>query len=97
MAGLATLKKTKQIVLRAVLGTALAALIGVLVPGISAASAEQLFSVVVHIEYDSGFVYEHAFETGVPASELASLLEDCGRGHQTNRNTVRFYCYVVPE
>jgi hypothetical protein len=92
-----TWNKARQMMLRGVLGTALAALIGILMPGIRAASAEELFSVVVHIEYDSGFVYEHAFETGVPASMLASLLERCGRGHQTNRNTVRFYCYAVPE
>jgi hypothetical protein len=68
----------KEVLSRGLFVTTLTALIGIPATGISAAGASQLWSVVVHIEYDNGFVYEHAFATGVPTSTLPSILEECG-------------------
>ena len=97
MPRLATWKNAKNVLLRGLFATTLAALIGIPATGIAAADASPLWSVVVHIEYDSGFVYEHAFATGVPTSTLPSLLEYCGSAHKWNRNVVRYHCYPVPE
>ena len=97
MPRLATWKNAKNVLLRGLFATTLAALIGIPATGISAAGASQLWSVVVHIEYDSGFVYEHAFATGVPTSTLPSLLGECGSAHRWNQSVVRYHCYPVPE
>ena len=92
----ATRKNMKQVVVQGVLATALAAFVGFLSPGISAAGTSRLWSVVIHIEYDNGFVYEHAFATGVPISTLPSILEACGSSHQFG-SVVRYHCYPTPE
>jgi len=97
MSGFTTRHNVKQLLLRGVFATTLAALIGISAPGMSAASPSQLWSVAVHIEYDSGFEYEITFATGVPLSALPSILEECGRGHGTNRSVIRYYCYPTPE
>ena len=97
MPRLATWKGVKEVLLRGLFATTLTALIGISATGISAAGASQLWSVVVHIEYDNGFVYEHAFATGVPTSTLPSILEECGSAHRWNRSVVRYHCYPVPE
>ncbi len=68
---------TKKL-LSGVLAIVVAALVGIST-GVSAASP--LWSVAVHIEYPDGFVYDHAFATGVPTSELPSILQECARGH----------------
>ena len=90
------LKDVKQVVLRGLFATTLTALIGISAAGISAAGASQLWSVVVHIEYADGFVYEHAFAVGVSTSNLTSILEACGSSHR-NGSVVRYHCYPVPE
>ena len=97
MPRLATWKGAKEVLLRGLFATTLTALIGISATGISAAGASQLWSVVVHIEYDNGFVYEHAFATGVPTSTLPSILEECGSAHRWNQSVVRYHCYPVPE
>lgn len=97
MPRLATWKGVKEVLLRGLFATTLTALIGISATGISAAGASQVWSVVVHIEYDNGFVYEHAFATGVPTSTLPSILEECGRAHRWNRSVVRYHCYPVTE
>ena len=73
---------------------ALMALIGVFGTGTAAATPSQSWSVFVHIEYDDGFVYEHAFATGVPTSDLPSILAECGRSHR-NGSAVRYHCFPV--
>ena len=97
MPRLAMRKGVKDVLLRGLFATTLTALIGISATGISAAGASQLWSVVVHIEYDNGFVYEHAFATGVPTSTLPSILEECGSAHRWNRAVIRYHCYPVPE
>ena len=96
MPNLATWKDVKQVVLRGLFATTLTALIGISAAGISAAGASPLWSVVVHIEYADGFVYEHAFAVGVPTSDLSSILEACGSSHRDG-SVVRYHCYPVPE
>ena len=97
MLRLATLKDVKEVLSRGLFVTTLTALIGIPATGIAAAGASQLWSVVVHIEYDNGFVYEHAFATGVPTSTLPSILEECGSAHRWNQSVVRYHCYPIPE
>ena len=86
----------KRKLLSAALAVALAALGGVLSTGVSAQQASQLWSVAVHIEYADGFIYDHAFATGVPTSELPSILEECGKSHRGG-SAVRYHCYPIPE
>ena len=97
MPGLATRNNLKHMLLRGVFGTTLAAFIGILLTGPSVASASQLWSVVIHIEYDSGFVYEGTLATGVPTSILTSILEECGSAHRWNRSVIRYHCYPTRE
>ena len=92
----ATSKDMKTVLLRGLFAATLTALIGIFPTGISAAGPSQLWSVVVHIEYSDGFVYEHAFAVGVPTSTLPSILEECGSSHRGG-SAVRYYCYPIPE
>ena len=85
----------KRKLLPGLLAVALAAL-GVYSTGVSAAQPARLWSVAVHIEYPDGFVYDHAFATGVPTSELSSMLAACGKSHRGG-SAVRFHCYPIPE
>jgi len=86
--------KTK--LLSGVLALAMAAFAGIYSPAVSAQQAAKTWSVSVHIEYPSGFVYDHAFATGVPASELRTYLLECGQSHR-DQNWLRMYCYAFPE
>ena len=81
MSGLSSRQNTKQRLLRGACAFTLAALVGLFSPGVSAANDSQLWSVVIHIEYVSGFEYEITFATGVPTSSLPSILEYCGSAH----------------
>jgi len=86
--------KTK--ILSVVLAIAMVLVAGISSPGVSAQQAEKTWSVAVHIEYPDGFVYDHAFATGVPASELRTYLLECGQSHR-DQNWLRMYCYAFPE
>ena len=74
----------------------LTALVGLHSTGVAADATTQLWSIAVHIEYADGFVYDHAFATGVPTSQLSSMLAACGRSHAAG-SAVRFHCYPIPE
>jgi hypothetical protein len=97
MSGLSMRQNTKQGLLRGVCGFTLAALIGLFSPGVSTANESQLWSVVTHIEYVSGFEYEITFATGVSTSSLPSILKECGSAHGSNRGVIRYHCYPVAE
>lgn len=92
----AILNDVKNVLLRGLCAATLAALIGIPAAGISAAEASHVWSVVVHIEYSNGTVYEHAFATGVPTSTLSSILAECGQSHRGG-SAVRYHCCPVPE
>ena len=91
----ASWKDVKDVLSRGLFVTTLTALIGIAATGISAAGASPLWSVVVHIEYANGTVYEHAFAVGVPTSDLTSILRECGSSHRFG-SVVRYHCYPVP-
>ena len=91
----ANVKDVKGGLLRVVMAAALAALIAIPATRVAAAG-EQLWSVVVHIEYPNGFVYEHAFATGVPVSDLPAILQACGSAHRFG-SAVRYHCFPVLE
>lgn len=74
----------------------LTVLIGVQARGTTPVVASRQWSIVVHIEYPDGSVYEHAFATGVPTDLMPSSLEACGRSHWTG-SAFRVHCYPVPE
>lgn len=74
----------------------LAALVGLDSTGVAAQSASQSWSVAVHIRYPDGFIYDHAFATGVSTSELPSILAECGRSHWVG-SAVQYHCYAIPE
>jgi len=72
------------------------AMVGLNSTGVSAQQAAKTWSVAIHIEYPNGFVYDHAFATGVPASELNTYLQACGQSHR-DQNWLRVHCYAFPE
>jgi len=86
----------KKKLLSGVFAVALAALVGTYATGVSAQQASPLWSVAVHIRYADGFIYDHAFATGVPTSELPSILAECGQSHRGG-SAVWFHCYPIPE
>jgi hypothetical protein len=86
----------KSKLLAGVLAIAMAvALVGINSTGVSAQPAKT-WSVAIHIEYPDGFVYDHAFATGVAASELNTYLQACGQSHR-DQNWLRLHCYAFPE
>ena len=87
----------KKLVGAGALAATLMAVVGVQSAAL-AANAPRLFSVAVRITYPNGFVYDHAFATGVPTGELSAILQACGQGHAYGAGAgVRFHCYVIPE
>jgi hypothetical protein len=95
MMTLAAVTGVKRLVGAGVFAAALMAMVGVQSAGL-AADAPRLFSVAVRITYPNGFVYDHAFATGVPTSDLFAILQACGQGHAYGPG-VRFHCYAIPE
>ena len=86
----------KKRLLSGVLAVAMASLGGIYSAGVSAQQATRTWSVAIHIEYPDGFVYDQAFATGVPASELHTYLQACGQSHR-DENWLRFHCYAFPD
>jgi hypothetical protein len=86
----------KTRLLSSVFALALTALVGALPAAIFAQPGERLWSVAVHIEYPNGSVYDHAFASGIPTSELPSILQYCGRNHRGG-SFLQFHCYAIPE
>ena len=88
----------KNALVRGMVAATLAALIGIFSTGIAAASASPSWSVFVHIEYPNGFVYEHAFATGVSTADLPSMLEECAVAHMYGVGSwLQFRCFPSPE
>jgi hypothetical protein len=96
MPRLTTLKAMRKLLLPGVFAAAVATMIGFHATGVSA-QGDQLWSIAVHIEYQSGFVYEHVFAEGVSTETMPSILADCARFHGTNRGVVNYYCFPIPE
>ena len=78
-----------------VLAVALA-VVGIHTTSVAAQQTAKTWSVAVHIEYPDGFVYDHAFATGVTNAQKNEMLADCNRSHRFG-SAVLFYCYPIPE
>jgi len=86
----------KRKLLAGVLAVVMTALVGISSTGVSAAAASQLWSVAVHLAYADGSAYDIVLATGVPSSELHSILAECGRSHWQG-SVVRYHCYPIAE
>lgn len=86
----------KRKLLSGVLAVVLTALVGISSTGVSAAAASPLWSIAVHLAYADGSAYDIVLATGVPASEVHSMLAECGQSHWTG-SVVRYHCYPIPE
>jgi hypothetical protein len=73
---------------------ALTALIGFQASGVAA--QEQLYSIVIHFQYQDGFEFDYVLERGVPTAELGAALAECGRSHR-NGSYIHYHCSAVPE
>ena len=82
--------------LSGVLAVVMTALVGLSSTGVSAAAASRLFSIAVHLAYADGSAYDIVLATAVPASEVHSMLAECGRSHWQG-SVVRYHCYSIPE
>ena len=96
MPRLTTLRAMKKVLMPGVFIAALTALIGFGAAGVAAQGHQQLFSIVVHFQYQDGFEFDYVLEQGVPAAEIGAALAECGRSHWTG-SVVRYHCYPVPE
>jgi len=77
---------------------ALTTLIGLSSTASVAGETSQTWSVIVHLEYLSGFVYEGTLAVGVPTSTLPLILSECASSHRFGSAATRYYyCYPVPE
>jgi hypothetical protein len=85
----------KRVLMPGVFAAVVAAVAGFQGAGV-AAHGQQLWSIVVHFQYESGFEFDYVLERGVPAAELGEALAECGRSHQTG-SVVRYHCYPIPE
>lgn len=65
-------------------------------PTALATLADNLWSVVMHFEYQNGFEFEYVLGTGLSTAEMTGIVQDCGRAHWTG-SVVRYYCYPIPE
>ena len=91
----AAVTSVKRVTAAGVFAAALVAMIGIQATGL-AADGPRLFSVAVRITYPNGFVYDNAFATGVPTSDLSAILQACGQSH-AHGSAVRFHFYAIPE
>ncbi|HEX5214098.1 MAG TPA: hypothetical protein VFV98_01475 [Vicinamibacterales bacterium] len=86
--------KTK--LLSGVLALVLTSFVGIQSTGVSAASASDSWSIAVHLAYADGSAYDIVLATGVPPSEVHSMLAECGRSHRQG-SVVRYHCYPIAE
>jgi hypothetical protein len=96
MSKLTTLTAMKKTLLPA-LFAAFTALIGLATTGVTAEAAPRTWSIVVHIEYEDGSVYEGEVATHVSTALMPSYIAACGQSHWSNRNAVRLHCFPVAE
>ena len=86
----------KKKLLSGVLAVVMTALVVISSTGVSAAAASKAWSIAVHLAYADGSAYDIVLSTGVPSSELHSMLAECGRSHWQG-SVVRYYCYPIAE
>ena len=95
MARLTTLTTVKKMLMQRVFVAALAALIGFQATGL-AAQGQQLWTIMIHFQYQDGFEFDYVLERGVSTADLGAALAECGRSHVTG-SVVRYHCYPLAE
>lgn len=95
MTGLTTLRAMKKVAAQGVFAAALAGLLGFTATGL-AAQEQQLWSIVVHFRYASGFEFDYVLERGVATEDVPAALAECARSHWI-RSIVPYHCYPVQE
>ena len=95
MPRLTTLKAMKKVLVLGVFVAALTALIGFRATAV-AAQGQELWSIVIHFQYQDGFEFDYVLERGVSTADMAAALADCGRSHWTG-SVVHYHCYPVAE
>lgn len=95
MPGLTMVKAVKAVLVQGIFVAALVALIGFQGTGV-AAQGKNLWSIVIHFQYQDGFEFDYVLERGVSTSDLGAALAECGRSHWVG-SVVHYHCYPVPE
>ena len=95
MLRLTTSRTMKTALTRGVFVAVLTALIGFGATDVIA-QGQQLWSIVIHFQYQDGFEFDYVLQRGVSTSELGAALAECGRSHRTG-SVVRYHCYPVAE
>jgi hypothetical protein len=95
MPRLTTLRAMKKVLTQGVFIAALTAVMGLGATRM-AAQGQQLWSIVIHFQYQDGFEFDYVLERGVATADMAATLAECGRSHSTG-SVVRYYCYPVAE
>ena len=95
MPKLTTVKTMKKVLMQGVFVAVVIALIGYQVTRV-AANGQQLWSIVIHFQYQDGLEIDYVLQRGVSTPDLAAALADCGRSHQIG-SVVRYHCYPLPE
>ena len=90
------LKGSRKFVGAAVMAAGLAMLTGFAGVDAAAQGQSRTWSIVVHIEYLDGFVYEGLVASGVSNEDKVSMLRDCNSSH-AHGSAVRFHCFSIPE
>ena len=91
-----TLRAMKKVLLQGVFIAALTELVGFQATGV-AAQGPQLWSIVIHFQYQDGFEFDYVLERGVATPDLSAALAECGRSHRFGASVVYYHCYPVPE
>jgi hypothetical protein len=96
MPRLTTLKAMKKVLMSGVFTAALTALVGLQATGV-VAQGQQLWSIVIHFQYQDGFEFDYVLERGVATADVGDALAECGRSHRFGASVVYYHCYAVPE
>ena len=87
----------KKQLLAGVLAVAMAAvMVGLGSTSVSAERDSQTWSIVVHLSYANGDEYDIVIARGVPTSQKADMLAECGKSHWQG-TVVRYHCYPIAE
>jgi len=95
MPRLTTLRAMKKVLMQGAFAAALTALIGFGATSV-AAQGPQLWSIVIHFQYQDGFEFDYVLQRGISTADMAPALAECGRSHWTG-SVVRYHCYPVAE
>jgi hypothetical protein len=85
----------KKALIPGVFTVAVVALLGFQMTGLKAQGRE-LWSIVVHFQYQDGFEFDYVLQQGVETSDVGAALAACGQSHRSG-SVVKYHCYPVQE